>query len=102
MTIGTSTQQSPDEVTAAPAADPSSDPNPPPPAPLLIHDRIQVKWRDGQQNLPAVIIERRPSKKRKRMEIVDIDCLPADGVEYYVHYIDHDRYVELQEGGYFF
>jgi hypothetical protein len=94
MTVATSTQPKPDERAAAHVADPSSSsssaPNPPPP-PLLVHDRCQVKWRDGQQNLPAVIIERRPSKKRKRLEIVDIDCLPADGVEYYVHYVDYDR-----------
>lgn len=65
--------------------------------------------------LPAVIIERRParnresssssldpSQKRKRKATHvetssatsdDIDSLPADAVEYYIHYIEHDRFV---------
>ena len=76
--------------------------------------------RSGSQTdfvyLPAVIIERRlarrrgetvtsslASNKRKRkasstnVEISgaatnELDCLPADALEYYIHYIDHDRY----------
>ena len=65
-------------------------------APLRINDHCQVKWRGGQQNLAAVVIERRASKKRKRGDTVDLDSLPADAIDYYVHYVDHDRYVELQ------
>jgi hypothetical protein len=66
--------------------------------------------------LPALIIERRPARgrgttsaslesthKRKRKassthveaesaKLDDLDSLPADAVEYYIHYIEHDRY----------
>jgi RNA binding activity-knot of a chromodomain len=80
--------------------------------PLQIHDRCHVQWRGGQQYLPAVIVERRPHRdsatrsKRKRRtgggDIgVDIDSLPADAIDYYVHYVDHDRcvraYIRLNE-----
>lgn len=75
----------------------------PPAKPLHVHDRCQVQWCGGQQSLPAVIVERRPHRdpatnsKRKRRTCensVDTDSLPADAVDYYVHYIDHDRCVE--------
>jgi hypothetical protein len=77
--------------------------------PLQIHDRCQVQWRGGQQHLAAEIVERRPHRKsssatgskRKRYRTaggdidVDIDSLPADAVDYYVHYVDHDRCVRM-------
>ena len=69
-------------------------------APLRINDRCEVKWRGGQQNLPAVVIARRTScNKRKRGDTVDLDSLPADAIEYYVHYVDHDRCVNLEKAG---
>lgn len=72
--------------------------------PLQVHDRCQVQWRGGQQFLLAVIVERRLHRasvtgiRRKRRaggDIgVDIDSLPACAVDYYVHYLDHDRCVD--------
>jgi histone acetyltransferase MYST1 len=76
---------------------------PPPQQPLpQIGDRCRVRCSSsaGQASdayLPAIIVERRVSKKgdssnRKRtLTGVDIDTLPADAVQYYVHYEGHDR-----------
>jgi len=67
--------------------------------PLEIGDQCVVRWRGGDQTLPAVIIERRPLKYRKRKSKKDSAKLPAietlkpEQVEYYVHFVDHDRYV---------
>jgi hypothetical protein len=106
--------------------------------PLQIHDQCHVQWRGTNRttiigegsnasyiNLPAVIVERRLARKKKRIavpldpkrnqsnkrlrtlsgcqndpnnisEVVKkemYDTLPADALEYYIHYIDHDRYV---------
>jgi hypothetical protein len=70
--------------------------------PLNIDDRCDVKWRAGDKTLRAVIIERRPKNYRKRKTVnkkdntmPPVDHLKADEVEYYVHYVDHDRYVTL-------
>lgn len=49
---------------------------------LEIGDKCQVKWRDGSQQLLAKIIETRIKKKRKSQ---------AEEIEYYVHYVHHDR-----------
>jgi RNA binding activity-knot of a chromodomain len=64
--------------------------------PLQINDRCHVSWRGGNEYLPAVIIERRPTRggnkhKRRREVDADIETLPPDYVDYYVHYINHDR-----------
>lgn len=48
-----------------------------------IGDSCQVKWRDGSQQLLAKIIETRIKKKRKSH--------PEEEIEYYVHYVHHDR-----------
>lgn len=75
-------------------------------APLQINDKCQVRWRGGVQNLPAVVVERRASRKRKQQHqavvpppppqtttttTTSIDELAADQLEYYVHYLNHDR-----------
>lgn len=64
--------------------------------PLNIDDRCDVRWRGGDQKLPAVIIERRPHNYRKRKTKKEpiappVDHLKPDEVDYYVHYVDHDR-----------
>lgn len=66
--------------------------------PLNIDDKCDVKWRAGDKTLRAVIIERRPKNCRKRRaankkdtSMPPVDNLKADEVEYYVHYVDHDR-----------
>lgn len=64
--------------------------------PLRVNDRCDVSWRGGQECLPAVIVDRRPSRskrlnKRRREVAADIETLPMEDVEYYVHYINHDR-----------
>jgi len=68
--------------------------------PLDIDDKCDVKWRAGDKTLRAVIIERRPKNYRKRRAVnkkdrtvLSVENLKADEIEYYVHYIDHDRYV---------
>jgi histone acetyltransferase MYST1 len=63
-------------------------------APLEIHDKCQVRWRGGVQNLPAVVVERRALRKRKHVvasTTTVLDDLAADQMEYYVHYLQHDR-----------
>mmetsp|Transcript_20467 Transcript_20467/g.31560 ORF Transcript_20467/g.31560 Transcript_20467/m.31560 type:complete len:562 (+) Transcript_20467:381-2066(+) len=76
--------------------------------PLQIGDTCKVLWRDGIQVLAATIVERRPitvnpdgspKKKRQRRSVASegaheqesVEGLKAEEVEYYVHYIDHDR-----------
>lgn len=65
--------------------------------PLEIDDKCDVRWRAGDQTLQAVIIERRPLNFRKRKSGKKdparpvVDTLKPDEVEYYVHYVDHDR-----------
>lgn len=71
--------------------------------PLQIHDRCQVQWREEQgEFLDAIVVHRRPRHHRKRKNsnnskkneaTIDLDSLPAEELEYYVHYINHDRYV---------
>jgi len=86
--------------------------------PLKIKDRCDVSWRDGTATLKAVVVERRPlnvrrlrgdnnrtgsntangaaanssssGNKRKNYSVA-VDDLSAEDVEYYVHYVDHDR-----------
>ncbi|GAX21532.1 histone acetyltransferase MYST1 [Fistulifera solaris] len=68
-------------------------------APLQVHDRCQVQWREEEgEYLDAIVIHRRPLHHRKRKAAnkkneadVNVDSLPADEVEYYVHYMNHDR-----------
>jgi len=83
-----------------------------PALPLQVHDRCKVQWRGGEQHLMARVVARRPHRapnqpgskkssssnssgnhiKRKRAaEMVDLDSLPPDQIDYYVHYVDHDR-----------
>jgi hypothetical protein len=64
--------------------------------PLNIDDKCDVRWRGGDQKLPAIIIERRPQNYRKRKTKKDpavpaVDHLKPEEVDYYVHYVDHDR-----------
>ena len=65
--------------------------------PLQIGDKCMVQWRDEEGKfLEAVVIERRPIGHRKRKKndpIPDLSTLKADEIEYYIHYVDHDRYV---------
>lgn len=65
--------------------------------PLQIADQCLVFCTAGKQHLKASIVARR-SIKRKRDVNLDtvIETLAANQVEYYVHYIDHDRYVQQQ------
>jgi hypothetical protein len=65
-------------------------------APLNVDDKCNVHWRSGQQILPAVVVERRPlghRKRKKNERAPDLSTLSSTEVEYYVHYVDHDRYV---------
>lgn len=65
--------------------------------PLQVDDKCSVLWRNGEQILPAVVVERRPLGHRKRKQnerLPDVSTLKAAEVEYYVHYVDHDRYVK--------
>ena len=59
--------------------------------PLQINDKCQVKWRNGDTLLNAVVIERRPVGHRKRKKTLDLSTLSAKEIEYYVHYLQHDR-----------
>jgi RNA binding activity-knot of a chromodomain len=80
--------------------------------PLNIGDHCQVFCAAGNQQLAAVIIERRPSRvchihnkntqhpgttastvTTKRKRTVDVATLAPDDVEYYIHYVEHDRWV---------
>jgi hypothetical protein len=66
------------------------------PQPLQVDDKCNILWRNGEQKLPAVVVERRATGHRKRKKnerAPDLSSLSADEIEYYVHYIDHDRYV---------
>lgn len=64
-------------------------------APLQMDDQCLVRWRDQQLPLRAKVVERRPRGHRKRknedVSAIDLDTCPADALEYYVHYIGHDR-----------
>ncbi len=88
-----------------------------------IGDKGLVTWRNGTEQLKAVVIERRPAdfwKRRKKRKlkynnsengssssgstkklgvhtnIEELVDLKADELEYYVHYEAHDRYVKLK------
>lgn len=55
--------------------------------------RCHVHWRNTQ-DLPAVVIDRRLSKRQKlNNTTTTLGALPPDQLDYYVHYVDHDRYV---------
>jgi RNA binding activity-knot of a chromodomain len=80
-------------------------PIPPLTKPLNIGDHCHVFCSAGNQYLAAVIVERRPSRLNhhnrhqqqppiKRKRTVDVETLPPDDVDYYIHYVDHDRYVK--------
>jgi hypothetical protein len=69
--------------------------------PLQVDDKCDILWR-SEQKLPAVVVERRPlghRKRKKNERAPDISTLKADEIEYYVHYIDHDRYVYFLDCG---
>eukprot|EP00934_Nitzschia_sp_Nitz4_P008452 Nitzschia sp. Nitz4//scaffold76_size158648//130885//132553//NITZ4_002567-RA/size158648-augustus-gene-0.144-mRNA-1//1//CDS//3329557908//8442//frame0 len=65
--------------------------------PLNINDRCEVKWRNGDFNLKAKIVERRPLSLRtnpslkRGASLPPVDGLKPDEVEYYIHYVEHDR-----------
>ncbi|KAG7341427.1 acyl-CoA N-acyltransferase [Nitzschia inconspicua] len=73
--------------------------------PLEVDDQCHVIFRDGPEQLRAKIVERRPinykeqllkGKKRKKRDLphhsYDIpENAKASDLEYYVHYINHDR-----------
>lgn len=71
--------------------------------PLQINDRCQVQWREENEYLDAIIIDRRPVGHRKRRKKNEPSSSTLDGasstgttvatneMEYYVHYIKHDR-----------
>lgn len=63
--------------------------------PLEIDDECDVRWKTGDQVLPAKVIERRPLNRRKRKNKRElmVDGLLPDEIEYYIHYVGHDRYV---------
>lgn len=62
---------------------------------LNINDKCFVQWRGGIQRLQAIVVERRPKgilKKRKKSEKTPkLEDLSGDEIEYYVHYVGHDR-----------
>jgi hypothetical protein len=67
------------------------------PLPLQVDDKCSILWRNGEQKLPAIVVERRATghrKRKKNEKAPDLSTLKADEIEYYVHYIDHDRYVQ--------
>jgi len=69
--------------------------------PLEINDHCQCRWRDKDQVLMCRIVERRPlhrittssrnKRKKDKFSVPDYDTLRPDQVEYYVHYLEHDR-----------
>jgi hypothetical protein len=64
-------------------------------APPCIDDQCNVEWRDGQI-LRAKIVDRRPLCNRKlkpeeRLPNTAVEEMKAEEIEYYVHYMDHDR-----------
>lgn len=66
--------------------------------PLDINDHCNARWRDEsqQQILMCRVVERRPlhaRRKRKKgpVNTPDYETLKPDEVEYYVHYLEHDR-----------
>jgi hypothetical protein len=65
--------------------------------PLEINDQCQVRWRGGEQVLLARVVERRPRHARRKRKkggsniTLDVAMLKPEEIEYYVHYIDHDR-----------
>jgi hypothetical protein len=61
-----------------------------------VGDSCLVRWRDGSQTLKAKILARRQLKRRKTDPETTTDelaKLKPDDIQYYVHYVDHDRYV---------
>lgn len=66
-------------------------------SPPEINDQCRVHWRGGEQILLARVVERRPlhaRRKRKKNGTgsnADVASLKPDEVEYYVHYVEHDR-----------
>lgn len=63
--------------------------------PLKIDDHCDVRWKEGDQILPAKVIERRPLNYRKRKNkkgpMPDVEGLKPNQVEYYIHYVGQDR-----------
>eukprot|EP00523_Entomoneis_sp_CCMP467_P000805 CAMPEP_0168749996 /NCGR_PEP_ID=MMETSP0724-20121128/17023_1 /TAXON_ID=265536 /ORGANISM="Amphiprora sp., Strain CCMP467" /LENGTH=667 /DNA_ID=CAMNT_0008797961 /DNA_START=28 /DNA_END=2031 /DNA_ORIENTATION=+ len=75
--------------------------------PLSVGDTCHVQWRDGTQQLPAIVVERRPLRKRRRRMLLLSQSsqqssqsqsssqlaasAAAHPLEYYVHYVNHDR-----------
>jgi hypothetical protein len=119
MTMAATAPPPHDECPPTPPPDPtevaaaafSSPPLPTLAHPLNIGDHCQVFCAAGEQHLAAVVIERRPSRcsiknapqqppggstttttiVSKRKRTVDVATLAPDDVEYYVHYVEHDR-----------
>lgn len=60
--------------------------------PLNIGDQCQVFCSAGNCHLAATIVERRASRKdNPKRKKIDVSNLAANDVDYYVHYVDHDR-----------
>lgn len=64
--------------------------------PLDINDHCKVRWRDAEQILMCRIVERRPLQERRKRKkgpavTADYETLKPEEVEYYVHYLEHDR-----------
>lgn len=63
-----------------------------PSQPLNIGDNCQVFCSAGNCYLAATVVERRASRKNNpKRKKIDVSSLPANDVDYYVHYIEHDR-----------
>ena len=81
------------EVTVATVQPEDVSSNPP-----QINDHCKIRWRDGEKILLAKVVERRPliqsrrNKKRKGFgSAAEMEALKAEQIEYYVHYVHHDR-----------
>eukprot|EP00978_Attheya_sp_CCMP212_P023710 scaffold73105_cov49-Attheya_sp.AAC.7 len=72
--------------------------------PMQIGDQCMVRWRGGSEKLLASVVERRPlglaalSRKRNRKQLHEAEVesdgfvnVKVDQIDYYVHYINHDR-----------
>ena len=61
--------------------------------PLNVGDTCQVKWRNGERKLDAIVVERRPLgyRKKKRQRRLLQNSSSGCELEYYVHYQGHDR-----------
>lgn len=82
-TTTTSTMTAPNDSAAAPTT--TSRP--------AVNDRCKVFCAAGDQQLDAVIVATRTTRKRKQLDTTPTEtaAVAAEEMEYYVHYVEHDR-----------